>query len=1191
MDESESVTPVRELAHDPSWKKIQQNTFTRWVNQHLKSIGSSINDLETDLCDGIQLIKLAEVLSGKRLARYNKQSTMRTQKLDNVSLVLSFFQNEENIKFVNIGSTDIVDQNMRLILGLIWTLILHYSISQPTLTTDNSTATSKDSTPRQRLMAWIKSRLAEIPDDVPVTNFTSDWNDGLALGALIDACVPGACSDWRSWSPDNALQNTLKAMKAAEDNLGIAGLISPEDLINPNVDEKSVMTYLSQFPKAKAQQRGRISGVDDSPIVGQSTEFFVDVDGPTLEPQLDVVDSQGNSVPASVEHNAVFPTRYDAKFVPQQPGRHKIRVVLVEKEDPVTGMQLKLDEVTVNAVPAPKLIGLDSPVDVAAQDALVWGRGICPESTCVGDELPVHIDNCPETVSVTVLTKEGLLVPVSRISASVSSKKTKKPQRQSFSYIPRSAGPFTVEVNTEGSKPGSPVTHLGQSPYKVNVGPRNTSSIRAIGPGLETGVAGQRSAFYVDTRGNTNLLEFSIEGPSKTEINCLDNGDGTAVVEYTPTTSGRYIVNVLNDGHHIKDSPFVVMVESDEDDHSDSQISTRPQSPVQIRASGLEDWNKSYVGDPFKFTLSKPTNSTGQHPELDVIVYDPDLRKVDGVKKYSTSAAYNFQFTPEKVGKHIVSVATKDGIAVDGWPIPVMVRPALDLSKLRVFGPGVGTDVLQNQGTSFTVDARTVGSDDVEVAGRDPEGLPFHMDLIGTEPGLFTAHYTAAKSGDHRIKVLVEKEPAFDIEVDVKAPKKIDNITNLTAQELPLTANAERKKKNSTSSSSSSSSDSSKSRGSAHNDRSSLNGIQLASDIPQTVVGHNASLHLKVPDNKAKSSLVATIRAPDGSEERLLVQPSKDDQYRVDFLPKQPGMHAISVQRNDKHVAGSPFQVPVGLLGSVDAHRAVASGSGLVTGQVDRVETFTVRADEVNAGELSVTIDGPSRANVVISNESKPDSSPGTDCRVDYSVTEPGLYEIDVKFNDAHIDGSPFRVFIKPKSSPDVSSHSSRNPTPISYNPPSATTFTNVDSYKNGVSHKEAQDQCRHTTQGPAVTLGAPLHTVNENVAPSMSGLPPSIASIYDGDARKVVAKGEGLNHFQPGVPASFTIDTANAGTNLLFVGVVTSRGPSDEVKVEHCGNGFYQVSYRIPESSKAMVFVKYGEAQITGSPFMVLPK
>lgn len=34
--------------------------------------------------------------------------------------------------------------------------------------------------------------------------------------------------------------------------------------------------------------------------------------------------------------------------------------------------------------------------------------------------------------------------------------------------------------------------------------------------------------------------------------------------------------------------------------------------------------------------------------------------------------------------------------------------------------------------------------------------------------------------------MLVEKEPAFDIEVDVKAPKKIDNITNLTTHGMNI---------------------------------------------------------------------------------------------------------------------------------------------------------------------------------------------------------------------------------------------------------------------------------------------------------------------------------------------------------------------------------------------------------------------
>lgn len=64
------------------------------------------------------------------------------------------------------------------------------------------------------------------------------------------------------------------------------------------------------------------------------------------------------------------------------------------------------------------------------------------------------------------------------------------------------------------------------------MGSQNTLTIFAVGPGLEGGVINQRAAFYVDSRGNTNLLEFSIEGPSKTDINCIDNGDGTAIVEY-----------------------------------------------------------------------------------------------------------------------------------------------------------------------------------------------------------------------------------------------------------------------------------------------------------------------------------------------------------------------------------------------------------------------------------------------------------------------------------------------------------------------------------------------------------------------------------------------------------------------------------------------------------------------------------
>ena len=50
--------------------------------------------------------------------------------LENVAVALNFLENER-IKIVNIDAQSIVDGKLKLILGLIWTLILHYSISMP----------------------------------------------------------------------------------------------------------------------------------------------------------------------------------------------------------------------------------------------------------------------------------------------------------------------------------------------------------------------------------------------------------------------------------------------------------------------------------------------------------------------------------------------------------------------------------------------------------------------------------------------------------------------------------------------------------------------------------------------------------------------------------------------------------------------------------------------------------------------------------------------------------------------------------------------------------------------------------------------------------------------------------------------------------------------------------------------------
>ena len=196
----------RECGQNAQWKQIQQNTFTRWANERLKLVDRHIENLQTDFSDGLNLIALIETLVNKKLPRYNQRPQFRSQKLENVSVVLDYLENIEKRRLVNIGkstatilgnkrgsllldASDIVDGKIKLILGLLWTLILHYSITLPAWEIPNEKADSaKKVKPKQKLMNWLQAKLST---QMNIGNFTSDWNDGRAIGAVLDSCYPG----------------------------------------------------------------------------------------------------------------------------------------------------------------------------------------------------------------------------------------------------------------------------------------------------------------------------------------------------------------------------------------------------------------------------------------------------------------------------------------------------------------------------------------------------------------------------------------------------------------------------------------------------------------------------------------------------------------------------------------------------------------------------------------------------------------------------------------------------------------------------------------------------------------------------------------------------------------------------------------------------------------------------------------
>ena len=63
------------------------------------------------------------------------------------------------------------------------------------------------------------------------------------------------------------------------------------------------------------------------------------------------------------------------------------------------------------------------------------------------------------------------------------------------------------------------------------------------------GVCGDPADFCVSTRGaGAGGLALAVEGPSKAEIGCQDNKDGTVNVSYLPTAPGEYKVGESNNG-------------------------------------------------------------------------------------------------------------------------------------------------------------------------------------------------------------------------------------------------------------------------------------------------------------------------------------------------------------------------------------------------------------------------------------------------------------------------------------------------------------------------------------------------------------------------------------------------------------------------------------------------------------------
>ncbi|XP_039874015.1 nesprin-2 isoform X3 [Simochromis diagramma] len=258
-------------------EQIQKRTFTNWINAQLAkgSPPSFVSDLFCDLRDGSKLLDLLEVMSGQMMKRQKGRGVF--QQRANIETALKFLK-KKNVKLVNINIPDIIDGRPSIILGLVWTVILHCHIeelasalsfsSRHSSLDSLSSLDSWSSSPvpaspvpagrtsplhrrfrvsaKKALLMWVRDQCKKVHCSVNVKDFKSSWRSGEVFLAILSSLRPQLVDLSLVQSRSNQ-ENLEEAFHLAEQELHIPRLLEPQDVDVSSPDEKSIMTYVAQF--------------------------------------------------------------------------------------------------------------------------------------------------------------------------------------------------------------------------------------------------------------------------------------------------------------------------------------------------------------------------------------------------------------------------------------------------------------------------------------------------------------------------------------------------------------------------------------------------------------------------------------------------------------------------------------------------------------------------------------------------------------------------------------------------------------------------------------------------------------------------------------------------------------------------------------------------------------------------------
>jgi filamin len=704
-------------------------------------------------------------------------------------------------------------------------------------------------------------------------------------------------------------------------------------------------------------------------------------------------------------------------------------------------------------------------------------------------------------------------------------------------HHPTETGPHTLDV-TYDSVP------VPGSPFNFYVHSTKPGQASAFGPGLIGGKVGQPASFTVVTKdAGPGGLGLSIEGPSKAEIQCKDNKDGTATITYTPVTPGEYKIIIKFAGQMIPGGPFTAKISGGETVIGQSQLSSSSQINQSTQQSTSRE---SHV----------TTGSTTTH-QMSVTITETDLSSLTatirspsgheepcGLKR-QPNGQLGISFTPREVGEHWVNVF-RNGQPIPGSPFKIIINQSEvgNASRVQVIGTGIQHGVA-NEVNEFTINTKEAGVAGLSISVQGPG----KVDIKCTEnpDGTTRVTYKPTEPGNYNMTIKYGEQniPGSPFTINVGGVSSGRVKESIVRQQQAAT----------------------------------ISSVGTTCELNITMAGINVQ------------EIEGTVTSPSGATDKCEVVDLGNNRFTIKFFPKEMGIHTVSLKHKGLHIPGSPFQFTVGPIVGGGPEKVRAIGSGLERGEANKPCAFTVITREAGAGGLSMGIEGPSKA--VIDFQDRRDGTSD----VTYTCSEPGEYLVSVKFNGQHIPDSPFKVYMLPSGGDskklniqNLQQHGLQVNTQtqflVDFNGAQGKLNAKVVSPSGTESEAVVQEVQNGRFSVNFVPRESGVHyvhiTLNGNHVPG-SPYPVQVGGV-EADAGRVRAYGAGLSTGQSGKECKFIVNTVNAGSGALNVGI---SGPSKaELRGREVDEG-YEFSYTPMAPGDYLITIKYaGNSHIPGSPF-----